>query len=88
MQVAVLQCAIARYLRELVSSDAVTFPIAQQPGLQAGATPTLLLMKDMLFQARHLSALSTCYIRYQKNLISHKVMPRARASCAGIREPL
>ena len=47
-----LQCSVARFLRELASSDTVTFPIAQQPGLQSGAMPTLLLMKDMLFQAR------------------------------------
>jgi hypothetical protein len=50
--VCVLQCSVARFLRELASSDAVTFHIAQQPGLQSGATPTLLLMKDMLFQVR------------------------------------
>lgn len=49
-----LQCALARYLQDLVSTDAVTFVITQQTGLQDGATPTLLLIKDLLVQVGYL----------------------------------
>lgn len=50
-QVRVLQCALVRYLQELISgSDAVTFPLAQQTGILDGATPNLLLLKDLLLQ--------------------------------------
>lgn len=50
MQVRTLQCALARYLQDLVSSDAVTFVVSQQTGFQDGTTPTLLLMKDLIVQ--------------------------------------
>ncbi len=50
MQVRTLQCALARYLQDLVSSNAVTFVITQHTGFQDGATPTLLLMKDLIVQ--------------------------------------
>ncbi|KAK9901075.1 hypothetical protein WJX75_001884 [Coccomyxa subellipsoidea] len=36
-------CALARYLPDLVSTNAVTFVISQQTGLQDGATPALIL---------------------------------------------
>lgn len=50
VQVHKLQCAVARYLQDLVSTDAATFHISQQSSFQDGTTPTLLLMKDMLYQ--------------------------------------
>ena len=53
-QVRALQCALARYLQDLVSTDAVMFVITQQAGLQDGATPTLLLIKDLLVQVGYL----------------------------------
>lgn len=50
MQFRTLQCALARYLQDLVSSDAVTFVVSQQTGFQDGTTPTLLLMNDLIVQ--------------------------------------
>ena len=66
LQVRLLQCALVRFLQDVVSCDGAIFPIAQQRGLQAGAKPTLLLINDMLFQAcspfsSFSSSLSFCY---------------------------
>lgn len=73
LQVRLLQCALARFLQDVVSCGEATFPIAQQRGLQAGSTPTLLLMNDMLFQASvlHAQPESVCTARLLRTQLYH-----------------